>query len=239
MNDIQNPESLEKRLRHALRTVADSVTEDDLPAKTRTSVVRRPQRRRRIAVGVGLIAVPVMLVTGTAAAIVRQGPEYVDTIPPQDVVMRGSVDGSRYLLIESGRTDACGQPVTGVELVEEKKNILGSEWSTTGHEYGEHTETDCGHVNDTARYLKDPALFNDSGAEVGDTFVWVYAVHPDVTAVRITAGGATTDLEVYEVDGAGYAAFEIPRAMNEYTSELLIDGRPVPGSEEVQQVPNR
>lgn len=117
--------------------------------------------------------------------------------------MRGSVDDSRYLLVESDRTDECGQPVTGVELVEEKKNLFGSERNTTGYEYGEYTETDCGVVNDPSRYLKNPALFNSSGAGVGDSFVWACAVHPDVTAVRITSGDYTRNLEVYEIDGAG------------------------------------
>ncbi len=91
-------------------------------------------------------------------------------------------------------------------------------------------------VIDTARYLKDPALFTDSGAEVGDSFVWIYAVHPDVDTVRITSGDYTKDLRVYEVDGAGYAPFEIPENIDEYTSELLIDGQVVPGSTEEQKV---
>ncbi|NGN94408.1 hypothetical protein G5C66_16880 [Nocardioides sp. KC13] len=236
MNDAKTPESLGLLLRHTLHTVADTLTEDEFTT-TRADNSRKPHRRRRILVGLGAVAIPVVLAAGAGAAILREGPEYVDTIPPQDIVMRGSVDGSRYLLRESDRTDECGRPVTGVELVEEKKNLLGSEWNTTGHEYGEYAETECGLVNDTSRYLKNPALFNDSGAEVGDSFVWVYAVHPDVTAVRITSDGYTKDLKVYEIDGAGYAPFEVPEDMNEYTAELLIDGRVFPGSEEVQKVP--
>ena len=65
----------------------------------------------------------------------------------------------------------------------------------------------------------------------------MWAVHPDVTAVRITADDYTEDLPVYPVDGAGYALFEIPKDMHEYTAELLIDGRVVPGSVEEQTVP--
>ena len=34
----------------------------------------------------------------------HEGSEYVDTIPRSDVVLSGSVDGSRYLLVESHRT---------------------------------------------------------------------------------------------------------------------------------------
>ena len=70
-----------------------------------------------------------------------------------------------------------------------------------------------GPVNDTSRYLKNPALFADAGSVVGNSFVWVYAVHPDVDTVRITSGDYTKDLKVYEVDGAGYAPFEIPKNM--------------------------
>lgn len=232
MNHTETPDATEQRLRHALHVVAETVTEQ--PSRMPSGATRTSRRRWRIALGIGAVAVPVALAAG---AFVRQGPEYVDTIPPSAIVMEGSVDGSRYLLVESDRTGECGRPVTGVELVEERKNLLGSEWDTSGYEYGEPMETDCGVVNDTTRYLEDPALHTDSGVQVGDSFVWVYAVHPDVTAVRITSGDFSRDLKVYDVDGAGYAPFEIPNGMREYTSELLIDGHVVPGSEERQTVP--
>jgi len=74
----------------------------------------------------------------------------------------------------------------------------------------------------TDRYLADPALYNGGGSEVGDSFVWLWAVHPDVTAVRITAEGSSEDLPVYAVDGAGYALYEIPSDITTYTAELLI-----------------
>ena len=234
MNDTQNPHAVEQRLRHTLHTVAETVTEDAFANTTRYTATPKPHRRRRIAPVVGAVAVPFAL---AAAALIRVGPEYVDAIPPERIVMTGSVDGSRYLLIESDRTDECGQPVTGVELVEERENLIGSEWNTTGYEYGEYVERKCGYVIDTSRYLKNPALYDSSGAEVGDSFVWVYAVHPDVTAVRITSGDDTRDLKVYEVDGAGYAPFDIPTDMEEYASELLIDGQVVPGSANVRTVP--
>ena len=234
MNDTPNPDTVEQRVRHALHSVAETVTEDVFATTSQPTVTRKPHRRRRIALGVGAAAIPMAL---AASAFVHKGPEYVDTIPPARIVMQGSVNGSRYLLVESDRTDECGQPVTGVELVEERENLLGSEWDTQGYEYGEPTETDCGYVNNTSRYLKNPALFNASGSQVGDSFVWVYAVHPDVDAVRITSDDYTEDLKVYEVDGAGYAPFEIPKKMTEYTSELLIDDHVVPGSEQVHEVP--
>jgi hypothetical protein len=227
-------QEVEQRVRHTLSTVAATLTEESVAPAAPPSPSRRSKRRWRIGLGIGAIAVPVVLAAG---AVLREGPEYVDTIPPEDIVMTGSVDGSRYLLIESDRTDECGHPVTGVELVEERENLLGSEWDTVGHEYGEPVDTRCGYVNDTSRYLADPALYNDSGSEVGDSFVWVYAVHPDVTAVRITSGASVKDLEVHEVDGAGYAAFEIPEGMRSYTVELLINDHVIPGSAEEQLVP--
>lgn len=238
MNDTQSPDPVEQRVRLALSTVAGTVTEEGFATAPRSNVGRKPSRKRRIALGVS--ALTLIPVGFAAAAVVNQGPEYVDTIAPERIVTTGSVDGSRYLLIETERTDECGQPVTGVELVEEKENLIGSEWNTSGYEYGEYVEKRCdgrlNYVNDTSRYLTDPALFNDSGTMVGDSFLWVYSVHPDVDAVRITSADYTKDLTVYEVDGAGYAPFEIPKDMDEYTSELVIDGQVVPGSTKERQV---
>jgi hypothetical protein len=233
MNDNPSPQAVAQHLRNTLRTVAETVTEDACTAATSDTATPKPRRRWRVALGIGALAIPVAL---AAAVFVREGPEYVDTIPRDQIVMTGSVDGSRYLLVESDRADECGQPVNGVELVEERENLLGSEWNTTGYEYGEYTDTECGYVIDASRYLKNPALFDSSGSEVGDSFVWVFAVHPDVTTVRITSGDYTKDLVVYEVDGAGYAPFEIPKDMDEYTSELLIGGQVVPGSEDARTV---
>ncbi len=234
MNDTQDLEAVEQRVRNALRAVAETVDQDGLAATPRSSVRRSSSRKRRIALVVG--AVTLVPVGFAAAAVVNEGPEYVDTISPERIVMEDSVDGSRYLLMETERTDECGNPVTGVELVEESKNLLGSEWNTGGFQYGEPVERACGHVNDTSRFLENPALFTASGTEVGDTMVWVYAVHPDVDTVRITSGDFSEDLTVYEVDGAGYAPFEIPNDLDEYTSELIIDGQVVPGSATERQI---
>ncbi len=226
-------DDIEQRVRHTLHTVAATVTETELSAAARSTATRRPRRRWRIGLGIGAVAIPL---TMAAAAFVHQGPEYVDTIPKSDIIATGSVDGSRYLLIEASRTDQCGQPVTGVELVEEKENLIGSEWNTIGVQYGEPTACSPGVATD--RYLKDPALYDDSGTTVGDSFVWLWAVHPDVTAVRITADDYTKDLPVYRVDGAGYALFEIPENLHEYTAELLVNGQVVPGSVEEHDSPH-
>ena len=116
------------------------------------------------------------------------------------------------------------------------ENLLGSEWNTVGEQYGERVG-EC--RVDTKRFLANPALFNDSGTEVGDSLVWIWAVHPDVTGVRITTHTEVEDLPVYPVDGAGYALFEVPKDIDTYTAGLLINGEVVPGSAEVHRVITR
>lgn len=233
MTKTLSTEEIEQRVRHTMSTVAATITEDSVGSPAPSRRPRRSNRRWRIGLGIGVVAIPLAL---AASTFVHQGPEYVDTIPPEDVIVTGSVDGSRYLLIESTRTDQCGNPVTGVELAEEKENLIGSEWNTIGSEYGELNG--CGGVTPTGRYLADPAVYNDGGTTVGDSFVWLWAVHPDVTTVRITTDDYTKNLPVYPVDGAGYALFEIPKDTHEYTAELLINGHAVPGSAEEQTVPS-
>ena len=240
MNSTQQPPELEDRLRHTLRTVAATVTDESLAvtAPTAASAARKRRRAWHIGIGVGAVAVPLAF---AAAAVVNEGPEYVDAIPPEQIVASGEVDGSRYLLIESDRTGECGEPYEGVELVEEDENLFGSEWNTTGYQYGEQVTKRCDgrleSVNDTTRYLKNPTLFNHSGARVGDSLIWIYAVHPDVDTVRITSGDYTKDLDVYAVDGAGYASWEIPTDLERFTSELIIDGQVVPGSRLERSIP--
>jgi hypothetical protein len=223
---------IEDQIRHTLHTVASTITAETHPRDAATPTRPRSQRRRWSLIG-GAVAVPVLLAAG---AYVRSGPEYVDQIPADTIIVRGDVDGDRYLLVESRRTylRCDDRPVPGVELVEEDENLLGSEWNTIGEMYGEGGG-DCG--PDTSRYLANPALYNDGGTAVGDSFVWLWAVHPDVTAVRITTEDSSEDLPVYAVDGAGYALYEIPSDVRHYTAELLIGDRVVPGSTEEQRVP--
>ncbi len=220
---------LDQHLRHVLQTVANTVTPEQSTAPAGRPNGRPDHRRRRIGLVIGAAAIPVTLAAG---AFLKSGPEYVDRIPRESIIVEGSVGGSEYLLVETRRT-ACGQPVKGVELVEENENLLGSEWNTIGAEYGERVD-EC-RVN-TKRYLANPALVNDGGTEVGDSMVWIWAVHPDVTGVRITTSADVEDLPVHTVDGAGYALFEVPKDVEMYTAELLINGEVVPGSAEVHKV---
>jgi hypothetical protein len=228
-------DAMEDQIRHTLHTVAQTVTETTQPQAASGAVPNRTRgsRRRKWALiaGAGALAVPVTL---TATAYVQSGPEYVDTIPASTIIVEGEVDGDRYLLVETRRT-RCGEPVTGVELVEEDENLLGSEWNTIGEEYGERIDDECS--LDTSRYLANPALYNDGGTTVGNSIVWLWAVHPDVTAVRITSDSSSEDLPIYAVDGAGYALYEVPEGLTTYTAELLIGDDVVPGATEVQRVP--
>lgn len=228
-------DSLEDQVRYTLHTVAQTVTEASLSQAAPCVVQDRTRggRRRRwsLVVVAGAVAIPLTL---AGAALVRSGPEYVDTIPANTIIVEGEIDGAGYLLVETRRTE-CGEPVTGVELVEESENLLGSEWNTMGEQYGERSDNPCS--LDTSRYLANPALYNDGGTTVGDSFVWLWAVHPDVTAVRITADGSSRDLPIYAVDGAGYALYEVPKGLTTYTAELLIGDDVVPDSTELQRVP--
>jgi hypothetical protein len=228
-------DSLENQIRHTLHTVAQTVTETTHPQAAPRAVPARTRggRRRKwsLIAGAGAVTVPLTL---AAAVYIQTGPEYVDTIPANTIIAQGEIDGDRYLLVETRRTE-CGEPVTGVELVEEDENLLGSEWNTIGEQYGERSGDPCS--LDTSRYLANPALYNDGGTTVGNSFVWLWAVHPDITAVRITSDGSSEDLPIYAVDGAGYALYEVPEGLTTYTAELLIGDDVVPGSTEVQRVP--
>lgn len=229
MNTDNNTDAqLDQHLRHVLQTVANTVTAEENHVTAPASRRRTSHHRRRAGLIIGAAAIPVAL---AAAAVIRSGPEYVDQIPRDTIIVTGSVDGSEYLLVETRRT-ACGKPVQGVELVEEFENLLGSEWNTIGVEYGERID-EC--RVDTKRYLANPALYNDGGTQVGDSMVWTWAVHPDITGVRITTDRDVQDLRVHTVDGAGYALFEVPKNVKTYTAELLINGDVVPGSTEVHR----
>ena len=224
---------VQRHLRSTLRAVADTITaaERTLSASVAPSTQRTPRdrTRRRSGVMVGLGVMPIAL---AAAAYVKYGPEYVDDIPRDSIIVEGTVDGSKYLLVETRRTE-CGRPAMGVELIEERENILGSDWNTIGEQYGERIDQ-C--RVDTMRYLANPALYNDSGTQVGDSLVWLWAVHPDVTAIRITTADSTTDLPVYSVDGAGYALYEVPEDVKTYTAELVINGDVISGSAEIHDL---
>lgn len=114
-NTLLEPE-LDQHLRRTLRAVAATI-EDEPTAATRK---RRPSRRTLVSLGAVAVAVPL-----AAGAIIGIGPEYVDTIPPDNVIVADSLDGIRYWVVESFHTDECDNPLAGVEIVIEEDNIIG------------------------------------------------------------------------------------------------------------------
>lgn len=218
---------LDEHLRRTLHAVAATV--DGKPAGTRESA-RRHRLGRRLSIGLGAGAVAIPLAAG---ALFGMGPEYVDELPPKNVLVAGSADGSRYWMVESFHKDPCG-PVPGVELVAEENNFIGREWNTVGVTYG--TEgAGCGF--DVAQALTDPALTYSAATFVGDAFIRAVAVHPDVTAVQLTFDGTTKTIRVHPVDGAGYALLELPPGTSHYSFELVAQGHVVPDSEHNETVP--
>lgn len=220
---------VEDRIRHALHTVAATVT-DESPATARPgpAPARRRRRRRRWPWAVGALVVGVPLSVAATAGL-RSGPEYVDAIPPHTILVDDEIDGDRYLVVESRRTDRCGRPATGVELLRTSSNILGSEWNTIGAQYGQYRDDDCG--TDPGPWLADPARYADGGLDVGDSVVWYFAVHPDVEVVRITTDDGVEELRPFRVDGAGYAFWEVPSAQDPKDREvtLLVGDRELAG----------
>ncbi len=231
---LTDPE-LDVHLRRTLQAVAATVEAEPTVAPKR----RRPGRRIMVGLGAVVIAVPV-----AAGVFYGVGSEYVDEIPPDNVIVAGSIDGNRYWMVESFHKDECDEPVPGVELVAEESNILGQEWNTMGVSYGEPRPFGsggqlgrCGY--DVSDALADPAQSYSGGSFVGDAFMWLMAVHPDITAVRLTIDGSTQNVAVHPLDGAGYAVLEVPADSTQFTVELLIDDEAVPGSKESREVPVR
>ena len=168
-----------------------------------------------------------------AGAYVQSGPEYVTTIPQERIIVRGDIDGDEYLLVRGRETDC---PHVGVEVVVTKHNIIGSEWNTSGANWGLSRSGDGCYIR-TAEYLANPALYEDGGAGRGRLLCLDVGSPP-----RRDSGtgdlddGSSEELPVHTVDGAGYALYEIPSGVTDYTAELLIGDRVVPGSTEEQHV---
>lgn len=231
-NTLRTDPELDQHLRRTLRAVASTVEEAP------STVTQKPRSRRRLLVGLGAVLVAVPLAAG---AIIGIGSEYVNKMPPDGVIVTGSIDGNRYWMVEAFHTDDCDNVEPGVEIVIDDSNILGQEWNTMGHSYGEPRFLPgggwCGY--DVSDALADPALSYASGVFVGDAFLRSGAVHPDITAVRATIDGSTQEVAVHPRNGAGYYVLEVPADATAYTVELLIDGDVVPGSKEGRTLPER
>lgn len=85
--------------------------------------------------------------------------------------------------------------------------------------------------------LGNPARWRPSGTFVGDRFVAVAPVHPDVTELVLTIDWTEQRVTVHQVDGVGYAVFEVPQTVTAYSGELLIGAGVVPGSTQQVETP--
>ena len=91
-----------------------------------------------------------------------------------------------------------------------------------------------------SRYLEEPgALQRRRGAEVGDSFVWVYAVHPDVDRRAHHLGRLHPGPQGLRGRRSRVRPLRDPEGHAEYTSELLIDGQVVPAPNRNVQCPDR
>ena len=228
--------AIEDRVRRTLHTVAETYVGAPAPVRARRA------RPWRLALGAVAVAGAV-----TAGVVLNQGPEYVDRIPPADFLAAGDVEGSRYWLVENDRTDSCGKPMTGVELIAEQNNVVGQEWNTVGADFGDpriiegerHGDVReaiaCG--MDTRSALAHPERAELGGIEVAGRMLVLGVVHPDVTDVRATVSGDPVTVEIHRVDGAGYFVLEAGRPGSSYTIELVGGGGVLPGSHVQKTVP--
>ncbi|RKE05448.1 hypothetical protein C8E86_0244 [Catellatospora citrea] len=174
------------------------------------------------------------------------GSEYVHEMPPTNALLAGDAHGERYWLVPGRLRDECGVPLSAVELVVEERNTVGAEWDTAGVSYGETvvtwlgtpsvspapgsrgevrtgTSRVCG-VDETA-WLADPARFEAGHVKLDGDRIYLVAVHPTVTSVRVsTPAGAETVSTVTppaRPDGPRYAAFDVPDGSDVIEMALL------------------
>ena len=132
---MRSMEDLDRRVRDTLHAVASTVTEPGalapVPPASVTSAPRPGRRRLRFAAVLAAVALPL------AAAAYVAGSEYVDQLPPRTAIVTGDAHGERYWLIPGRVRDDCGQRTANVELVLDRDNEVGQEWSTVGTWYGD------------------------------------------------------------------------------------------------------
>ncbi|GAA1390848.1 hypothetical protein [Catellatospora chokoriensis] len=227
--------SLDERLRRTLHAVAEAMPEA-APAP-----VRAPRRlRKRVAWTLAALVVPL------AAAGYALGAEYVKEMPPTNALFAGDAHGERYWLVPGRVLDQCGFKVSPLELVVEEWNTVGQEWNTVGVGYGETVwnwvgtpsaspnpggrgtvltgqSTSCG-VDESA-WLAQPARFEAAHVKLDGDRIYMIAVHPTVTAVRVATPRGTETIATITTterpDGPRYAAFDVPESSAVITVTLL------------------
>lgn len=223
---------LDRRLRETLREVAATVS--DPPPVSSGAARKRPRRRLVAAVTAVGIAVP----AAATATYLNTGSEYVESLPPDGTVASGTVEGVRYWITTPHSQGGCDGTRPGAEFVREDWNTVGEEWGTIVVTYG------YGGVNGPCEPYEpgpkaDPARIRgaDSGSVIEDSWFVETGVHPDVTALRVTADGDRTTVPVHRLNGAGYTAFAVPIEAGRYTVAAEIDGHVVPGSALTADIP--
>ena len=207
---------LDRHLRRTFAAVAATVTDE--PTRAPAPTTKNRKRRLLIAGGVSIAAIPL-----AAAAVVGFGPEYVDEIPPPNPMISGSIDGERYWVVDSRVPDRCEGSPSGIELIAEENNIIGQEWNTSGAFFGEPTANGCNPTrSDTP---PEDTYYFDGGIMVGDSMLWMGALHPDVDEVRVDLGHGPEDVDTFEHEGGTYYLLEVPPGTTTFTIDYLVDGQ--------------
>jgi hypothetical protein len=222
---------LEAHLRRTLHEVAHTVP--GVGADARSMPAARDHGARRLrwlaliaAAAVALAAAGVTLrgadsgrpdrvITGQAI-----GQSRVDKLPPDGVVQSGTADGVKWWLVNSFHTDACGQPMPGLELVREDLNPVGQVWQTTGVLYGEPSSPGCF----VEPAIAEPDYMWSSVEQVGADRLVIMGVHPSIVTLVVSVGGGeafrvSTVVDPDRPDGPRYAAFPAPATAGLITVE--------------------
>lgn len=215
---------LDDRLRRMLSAVAARV-EDTAADATAPSNQKRSPVGRATAVVVAAAGLTVSL---AAAAVILNGSEYVDRIPPAGAIASVTLDGETTWMVDAFHPDGCGGTTPGVELIAESRNRVGGEWDSIGVMYGDYRFGTC--RLDRSAWLSDPARYDVTGNHDRSGWTLVAAVHPQTTAVRVTLDGETRLLPVHVRDGGGFALFAVPSDVRTATTELVRGDETVPGS---------
>ena len=214
-------QALDQRLRRTLAAVAATVQER--PAGASVAAPQPSGGRPRVLVGAGVTIAAIAL---AAAAIVRFGPEYVDRIPPDDPIVSGSLDGARYWVVDGREVPRCQGSPSGIELVAEEHNVVGSEWNTVGAFFGEPTADGC--APRRADAPPEHTYYSDGGVRVGGGMLWMGALHPDVDQVRVSLGGGRPfDADTFTHERGRYYVLEVPPGTAAFTVDYLVDGEVV------------
>jgi hypothetical protein len=229
---------LEEHIRRTLTTVAATVPEgpaqDALPGSAPPLVApdRRLRRGRRVLVAAGVAAVALALAAFVHAHI---GPEYVDKLPPDDVLQTVSADGDVYWLVPSVHRDPCGRRQPGVEVVSRSRNLVGREWSTAGLVYGGDIRMDqrgCVQSGELDGWIDNPgrASIGYQRAGTGEDGDWLATIgaHPTARQLVVTwAGGKlgqiTTNALPNDPTGPRYAVVVVPKNVRHFDLTLYND----------------